>query len=105
MQCIWFIYAQAESFRRQKKFGLALRGYEQIYGFFVEFWDDQIDFHSYATRKQTLRSYIEMFKNFTNIKRNPYFLKCAKSAVVTYLELFEGGEAAEAMVEGVSLSK
>jgi peptide alpha-N-acetyltransferase len=103
MQCIWYAYGVAKARGRKKEFGLALQRYNQIYKHFEEFVEDQLDFHSYAVRKQTLRSYVDLVHHFQVINRHPFFYNAAKSAIETHLVLFEGGETAEAMQDGISL--
>jgi peptide alpha-N-acetyltransferase len=103
MQCSWYAYASAQIHQRFARFGLALKRYNQIYRHFNEFTEDQIDFHTYAIRKQTLRSYGELVKTFATIRKHRFYALSAKAAFDTHLLLFEGGDAAEQMVDGVSL--
>ncbi|KAJ3321820.1 N-alpha-acetyltransferase 16, NatA auxiliary subunit [Boothiomyces sp. JEL0866] len=104
MQCIWYAFATGKSHQRQRRYGLALKRYHQIDKHFTEFIDDLIDFHSYSIRKQTLQSYVDLLKNFQSIRAHKYYVKAAKSAIETYLILFDSGSSAEAMVDGVSLA-
>lgn len=103
MQCIWYAYGVGKAHGRKKEFGLALQRYNQIYKHFEEFIEDQLDFHSYAVRKQTLRSYVDLVHHFQVINRHPFFHNAAKAAIEIHLILFEGGEVAEAMRDGISL--
>lgn len=77
MQCLWLLEEEGDSYVRQSKYALALKRYHQIFAVsfssfisaswtdastiqtFDEIEDDQFDFHSYCSRKSTLRSYIE----------------------------------------------
>jgi NMDA receptor-regulated protein 1 len=90
---------------RTSRFGLALKRFNQIKAHFFEFVEDLIDFHAYAGRKQTLRSYVDLIRKFGNIYAHKYYVKAAKAAITTHLIIYAGGEAAEMMVDGVSLGK
>lgn len=103
MQCIWYAYGTALSEQRQLKFGLALKRFTQVSRHFDEFLEDQIDFHAYAVRKQTLRSYIDLLHTFDILHGHKYYVKAAKAAIITYLTIYEGGPGALLMVDGVSL--
>lgn len=103
MQCIWYAFGIANSHVQTSRFGLALKRFNQIKTHFVEFLEDMIDFHAYAGRKQTLRNYVGLLNEFGTIYGHKYYVKAAKAAISTHLYVFEGGEAAEMMVDGVSL--
>lgn len=45
--------------------GLSLQRYFSIFSIYAEYYDDQYDFHFYAFRKGTLRSYLELI-NWSN---------------------------------------
>lgn len=69
MQCCWFIMESAEAYYRlyqeekdKNLKGLSLKRFHAIDKIYQEFWNDQIDFHSYCMRKGTPRQYIEMLK-------------------------------------------
>lgn len=103
MQCIWYAYEAAEAHQRKLQFGLALKRYSQIVTHFFEFVDDQLDFHAYSIRKQTLRSYIDIVLAYTKLRGHAFYVKAAKGAIRTYLTIYKGGAAAEVMIDGVSL--
>ena len=103
MQAIWYAYGAGMAYSRKKKFGLALQRFNQIYKHFNDFVDDQLDFHGYATRKQTLRSYRDMIISFSKIRGHPFYAKAAYAAIDLHLAIHEAGPAAEAMIDGVSL--
>jgi peptide alpha-N-acetyltransferase len=103
MQCSWYAYATGQIHQRSARYGLALKRYNQIYKHFNEFNEDQIDFHTYAVRKQTLRSYSDLVKNFGTIRKHRFYMQSAKAAIDIHLLLFEGGPGAEQMIDGVSL--
>ncbi|KAJ3369250.1 N-alpha-acetyltransferase 15, NatA auxiliary subunit [Kappamyces sp. JEL0680] len=103
LQCSWYSYCTGVAHQNQLKFGLALKRFKQVYNHFLEFMDDQLDFHPYAVRKQTLRSYLDVIASFSTIQAHRFFVQAAKAAITTHLTVFEGGPAAEQMVDGVSL--
>jgi peptide alpha-N-acetyltransferase len=103
MQCIWYAYATARSHQRTNRFGMALKRFTQIEKHFAEFIEDQIDFHTYAVRKQTLRSYVDLVHTFSHIRDHPFYTNAAKGAIETHLTVFEAGSAAEQMIDGVCL--
>lgn len=51
LQCSWYELELAESYARQKKWGLALKKFHAIKAHFVEQYDDLFDFHGYCIRK------------------------------------------------------
>ncbi|KAJ3000017.1 hypothetical protein HDV02_000969 [Globomyces sp. JEL0801] len=103
LQCIWYAFGAAKAHQRLHQFGLALKRFHEIDKHFNDFIDDQLDFHGYAVRKQTFRSYVDLLHTFEVLRNHPYYVRAAKAAVETYLTLFEAGEAAQVLIEGVSL--
>ena len=59
MQCLWFALEEGKAHENKKSYGRALKRYHQMERHFVEMYDDQFDFHSYCTRKMTLRAYVK----------------------------------------------
>lgn len=53
----------------------ALKNFLAVDKHFADFVEDQFDFHSYCTRKMTLRAYIAMLRTEDDIYHNPYFFK------------------------------
>ncbi|OLY79448.1 N-alpha-acetyltransferase 16, NatA auxiliary subunit [Smittium mucronatum] len=62
LQANWYLLERARAHSRNLKIGRALVCYNTIIKSFEEYYDDQLDFHSYCLRKSTLRSYIDMIK-------------------------------------------
>lgn len=103
MQCIWYAFEVGQAHQRLKQYGLALKRYNQIFKHFWEFNDDLIDFHQYAVRKQTLRSYIQVVKNARKLHQHKFYVNSAREAINIHLKMFYGGALCEQMVNGVSL--
>lgn len=89
MQCLWFALESAESFFRQKKYGLALKRFHQVEKHFVEFYDDQFDFHNYCLRKATLRNYVKLLRNEDRIRDHKFWVRAAIGALRTYLAVLD----------------
>ncbi|KAH6586115.1 hypothetical protein BASA50_009605 [Batrachochytrium salamandrivorans] len=104
MQCMWFALASGEAHLRIGNHGRALKRFHQIEKHFVEVYDDQFDFHGYALRKTTVRSYIDLLRMEDRIRSHPFFSKAAKIAVRTYIELFDGPLPTTMTKDGVDLS-
>jgi peptide alpha-N-acetyltransferase len=89
MQCLWYTTAVGKSYQRQGIFGPALKRFHQVDKHFMDFYDDQFDFHAYALRKCTLRAYFDMLGSLEHVKSHQFYVKAAKSAIEIYIELFD----------------
>jgi hypothetical protein len=89
MQCLWFTIESAESYHRQKKYGLALKRFTQVEKHFVDFYDDQFDFHNYCLRKATLRNYIMLVRHEDRIRDHAFWTRAARGAIQTYLAVLD----------------
>ncbi|KAG0166624.1 hypothetical protein DFQ28_007067 [Apophysomyces sp. BC1034] len=87
MQCQWFNAEEGFAYLRKKEYGKALKRFHTIDKFFVDYFDDQFDFHSYCLRKMTLRSYVSTLRFEDQIRAHPYYVKAAKGAVEAYLAI------------------
>lgn len=94
MQSLWFANAHGAAHARLGNYGKALKRFHQVDKHFIDFYDDQFDFHSYCMRKMTLRAYVALIKTEDQLKGHPFFVKAATSAVHTYLYLSENPDAA-----------
>jgi len=56
---------------------------------FINFYEDQYDFHSYCLRKMTLCAYVKILRFEDEIKGHRYYLCAAKLAATVYLEMIE----------------
>ena len=59
MQSILFLLEEADAYRRNGKFNLALKKYMAIKKVFDDFEDDQFDFHGYNLRKFTINIHLK----------------------------------------------
>ena len=56
---------------------------------FLDFVEDQFDFHQYCLRKQTMRVYVDMLRMEDGLYKHPVYAKAVEGAVATYLELHD----------------
>ncbi|XP_054164071.1 N-alpha-acetyltransferase 15, NatA auxiliary subunit-like [Oppia nitens] len=89
MQCMWFQTESALAYKRQEKWGEALKRCIEIDRHFAEINEDQFDFHTYCMRKMTLRSYIELLRLEDVLKSHIFYFKAAKIAIEVYLRLHD----------------
>ncbi|GAC99320.1 predicted acetyltransferase [Pseudozyma hubeiensis SY62] len=89
MQALWYLVEEAESFLRVKNYGMALKRLVQLEKTFQEFWDDQLDFHSYCMRKMTLRSYVDLVRFEDGIRSHPVYVRAATAAISIYTKLHD----------------
>lgn len=53
----------------------ALKNFQHVRKHFEDFREDQFDFHTYCTRKMTLRSYMQMLRMQDRLYQNAAFSK------------------------------
>ncbi|CAO3654001.1 unnamed protein product [Mucor fragilis] len=87
MQCQWFMTEEGNAYLRKKDYGKALKRFHSLEKFYVDYFDDQFDFHSYCLRKLTLRAYVSSLRWEDKLRAHPFYLKAAKGAVEAYLAL------------------
>ena len=56
---------------------------------FTEIIEDQFDFHTYCTRKMTLRSYVELLRLEDVLRSHRFYKKAAHCAINVYLHLHD----------------
>ena len=89
MQATWYEIASGRAYLARKDYGRALKRFLKVDAHFSDFVDDQVDFHQYCLRKQTMRAYVEMLRMEDGIYRHPVYLKAAGGAIQAYIELFD----------------
>ncbi|SNX81905.1 related to n-terminal acetyltransferase 1 [Melanopsichium pennsylvanicum] len=89
MQALWYLIEEAEAFLRVGNVAMAMKRLIQVEKVFQEFWDDQLDFHSYCLRKMTLRSYVNMVRFEDDLRSHPVYLRAAAVAVKVYTQLYD----------------
>lgn len=87
MQCMWYLIEDGEAYRRQQKWGLALKRFTAIADIFDVWHEDQFDFHSFSLRKGQIRAYIDMVRWEDHLRDHPFFTRAAIEAVKIYLRL------------------
>lgn len=89
MQCIWYLLECALAYERLGMYGEALKKCHEIDRHFVQFYQDQFDFHSYCLRGMTLRPYIYLLRFEEEVKDHDFYKKTAQCAIRIYLRLHD----------------
>ncbi len=89
MQCMWYQTEAALAYQRQGQFGDALKKCHEVDRHFTEIIEDQFDFHTYCTRKMTLRSYVELLRLEDVLRSHRFYKKAAHCAIGVYLRLHD----------------
>lgn len=85
-----FIHKLKESEYQASKFkGLSLKRFLAISSFYKQFYDDQLDFHSYCMRKGTPRVYVEMLTWCDHIFNTPIFVRAIQGASRLYFSIYD----------------
>ena len=92
MQALWYLAEEAEAFLRADNLAMALKRLGQLDRTFQEFWDDQLDFHSYCMRKMTLRSYVNLVRFEDRLRAHPAYTRAATAAISIYTRLHDHPE-------------
>ncbi|KAF2151252.1 N-terminal acetyltransferase A, auxiliary subunit [Myriangium duriaei CBS 260.36] len=87
MQCMWYLYEDGASYKRQNSLALALKRFHSIHDIFDQWQDDQFDFHSFSLRKGHINAYIEMIHWEDNLRQHPFYTRAALSAIDIYCQL------------------
>nr|CAD2156598.1 unnamed protein product [Meloidogyne enterolobii] len=89
MQCLWYEYEAALAYFRLAKYGESLQKCHQIEQHFVNFYEDQYDFHGYCLRKMTLSTYIKFLRFEDVLNSQQFYVKATKLAVSIYIDMVE----------------
>lgn len=113
MQTNWYVYEAGNSYARSNNYGLALKKltatekvrlskhfsfykffdkfFSQFFKkqYFLDIFEDQFDFHTYALKKMTLKTYLSLLRYEDNLYEHKYFTRAAKSIVSIYLKIHE----------------
>ncbi|CBQ67984.1 related to n-terminal acetyltransferase 1 [Sporisorium reilianum SRZ2] len=89
MQALWYLAEEAEAFLRASNYAMALKRLAQLDKVFQEFWDDQLDFHSYCMRKMTLRSYVNLVRFEDRLRSHPAYVRAATAAIGVLTKLHD----------------
>ena len=103
MQCIWYLTEDGQSYLRQRKLGLALKRFHQMFNVFDVWQDDQFDFHNFSLRKGMIRAYIDMLRWEDHLRDHPFYSRMAISAVRAYILLHDNPDLAHGpMLNGMN---
>jgi len=103
MQANWFIIENAEAFYRlyqehlikgeledaNRYLGLSLKRFNGIVKIFEEYYNDQLDFHTFCLRKGTARAYYETLKWEDHVFATPVYCRATEGASKIYFKLFD----------------
>ena len=87
LQVSWYELELADSYVRQKKYGLALKNYYAVQKHFEVYDDDQFDFHGYCMRKTTLRAYVDLLNMEDNLYAHKFYQRALRGALSLILSL------------------
>ena len=89
LQVMWYQYSAMKQYYNNKLYNKSLKYAYQINQNFLDFLDDQNDFHQYVLRKMTLRSYVNMIQWADKIKQHRYYISAAKIIGDIYIQLYD----------------
>ncbi|KAF7632115.1 hypothetical protein Mgra_00008491 [Meloidogyne graminicola] len=89
MQCLWYEYESALAYFKLEKYGESLQKCHQIEQHFINFYEDQYDFHGYCLRKMTLSTYIKFLRFEDVLNSQEYYIKATKLAASIYVDMVE----------------
>jgi tetratricopeptide (TPR) repeat protein len=89
MQATWYEISSGRAYLARGDYGRALKRFLKVDSHFLDFVEDQFDFHQYCLRKQTMRVYVDMLRMEDDVYKHPVYAKAVEGAVATYLQLFD----------------
>ncbi|PWN37084.1 N-terminal acetyltransferase A, auxiliary subunit [Meira miltonrushii] len=89
MQASWYLIEEARAWLAKGNYAMALKRCTQIDKIYTEIWDDQLDFHSYCTRKFTLRAYVDMVRFEDRLHSHHAYFSAATTAIRILLKLHD----------------
>jgi N-alpha-acetyltransferase 15/16, NatA auxiliary subunit len=92
MQNTWFEIAVADAYAAAGNLGMALKRYDDVHRQFLQYVEDQFDFHGYCIRRAALTSYTGLLKWEDRLFRNEYFVRAVAGLARCYLTLHEKPE-------------
>jgi len=91
MQCMWFEYESAHAALARGNVIECLKQCQWIERHFETFVDDMFDFHDFALRKMTLRSYMALQRNEARIRAAPMFRRMVALALQAIFRVHDQG--------------
>ncbi|KAJ2802149.1 hypothetical protein H4R21_002525, partial [Coemansia helicoidea] len=95
IQATWYMCERGHAYRRLGDVGRALRQFHQAIDTFVIYHHDQFDFHAYAVRKATLRTYIDILEWESTVFTHPFYGNAARAAAECYIDLHDRKQAGD----------
>jgi len=89
LQVMWYETNKGMAHLKLGHLGQAIKEFVNIAAHFTQISHDQLDFHNYAVRKLTFRTYLSMLKWQDGLRDHPFFRVAAKGAVDAYLQIHE----------------
>eukprot|EP01130_Rhizamoeba_saxonica_P014440 TRINITY_DN6311_c0_g1_i1.p1 TRINITY_DN6311_c0_g1~~TRINITY_DN6311_c0_g1_i1.p1 ORF type:complete len:725 (-),score=167.66 TRINITY_DN6311_c0_g1_i1:30-2204(-) len=89
MQVVWYEIAEAESYLRLGEIGKALEKLVNVEKHFLQYIDDQFDFHGYSIRKKTIYAYYHTLRFEDEIFGKGEYVKAAEHIVRIYLNIYD----------------
>lgn len=87
MQCSWYELECGAAHFRAGAIGKALKNFVAVEKHFLDFCEDQFDFHGYCLRKVTLRAYVQLLRMQDKLRGHHLFCRAARAAIRCYLVL------------------
>ncbi|KCV69885.1 hypothetical protein H696_03352 [Fonticula alba] len=85
LQFSWFSTLAGKALLKDRQAYKALARFRQVHRIYLEFWDDQLDFHTYCLRKMTLRAYASLISYENRIRKDVAFFDAALGAIEAYI--------------------
>lgn len=89
MQATWYEIASGKCYMAKKDYGQALKRFKKVDEHFLDFMEDQFDFHGYCVRKQTMRAYVDVLRMLDKLYSNKIYAEAVEAAVKIYIYVFE----------------
>jgi len=89
LQVMWYETNKGIAHLKLGHLGQAIKEFQNIASHFTQIFHDQLDFHNYAVRKLTFRTYLSMLKWQDNLRNHPFFRIAAEGGVDAYLQIHE----------------
>jgi peptide alpha-N-acetyltransferase len=89
MQATWYEISAGRAYIERGEYGRALKRFLKVDSHFLDFVEDQFDFHQYCLRKQTMRVYVDMLRMEDDLYKHPVYAKAVEGAVAAYVQLFD----------------
>lgn len=89
MQCIWYELESGAAYKRVGENGKALKQYNYIEKHFLDFLEDQFDFHAYCLRRRTMQAYTDMISASDKLYTRPEYFATASAIINIRLALYD----------------